>query len=158
MSTRRRTPKTPTIRLSLEGDRLTSCCGAYSTFDLDDKVLVCRACQKEVPLGEGDGSIPRADMVSLLADRFVADLREELGAEKFTTVQTRNDTPEYKTTGCCASHDFCDANQVILDSLKALTGREADPDFETEWDAAMDLCDRAWIIARARHLTLSPTT
>jgi len=38
-----------------DGTRLTDCCGAYSTYDIDSGDLVCRACYTSVPDGQGDG-------------------------------------------------------------------------------------------------------
>jgi len=40
-------------RYDEDGCRLTDCCGAYSTYM--DLGLSCRACCKEVEIGEGDG-------------------------------------------------------------------------------------------------------
>jgi hypothetical protein len=39
-----------------DGTRLTDCCAAYSTFDMDDGVLMCKKCYGEVDYGEGDGT------------------------------------------------------------------------------------------------------
>jgi hypothetical protein len=36
------------------GQRVTSCCGCYSTYC--DTTLCCKACYNEVDIGEGDGS------------------------------------------------------------------------------------------------------
>ncbi len=40
------------------GQRVTSCCGCYSTYC--DEVLCCKSCYAEVEFGEGDGSEFRA--------------------------------------------------------------------------------------------------
>lgn len=40
-----------------DGERLTDCCGAMSTYC--DGVLVCKACYNEVPIGQGDGTETR---------------------------------------------------------------------------------------------------
>jgi len=42
------------IRYDEGGQRVTSCCGAYSTFS--DADLVCKVCYHIVPDGEGDGT------------------------------------------------------------------------------------------------------
>jgi len=39
-----------------DGTRLTDCCAAYSAFDMDDGVLMCKKCYGEVNYGEGDGT------------------------------------------------------------------------------------------------------
>ena len=38
-----------------KGVRLTDCCGAYSTHDMDG-ILVCKQCHIDVLMGEGDGN------------------------------------------------------------------------------------------------------
>jgi hypothetical protein len=42
-----------------DGTRLTDCCAAYSTYDIDSGDLVCRACYAPVPDGQGDGTEQR---------------------------------------------------------------------------------------------------
>lgn len=47
------------------GQRVTSCCGCYSTYcdvtgDPEDQILCCKSCYREVEFGEGDGSEFRA--------------------------------------------------------------------------------------------------
>ena len=37
-----------------DGQRLTSCCGAYSTYQ--EGYLCCKRCYEIVPIGEGDGN------------------------------------------------------------------------------------------------------
>jgi len=37
-----------------DGQRLTSCCGCYSTYQ--DGFLCCKRCYEFVPIGEGDGN------------------------------------------------------------------------------------------------------
>jgi|TARA_R110000744_G_scaffold85947_1_gene167961 hypothetical protein len=41
------------------GQRMTDCCGSYSTWfahGLEPEVLCCKKCYREVSLGEGDGN------------------------------------------------------------------------------------------------------
>jgi len=51
--------------------KLTSCCGAYSTYD-QDGYLYCKKCFNTVPVGEGDGNVGHAfgeqDWSWILAD------------------------------------------------------------------------------------------
>lgn len=73
-----------------------------------------------------------------IGDTFVALLRQELTPEQFREMRRRNATPEYAGTNCCASHDFCDANMVMLAAfqqhgLEPLA--EAD-DMASLWNAA----------------------
>lgn len=61
-----------------------------------------------------------------LARDFADALKKEIGADNMKEVIRRNATPEY--VDCCASHDFCDANQVLIDVLES-TGFMEDFDF-----------------------------
>lgn len=47
-------------RYDHDGVRITTCCGAYSTFD-QDGILYCKACFSPVPAGQGDGTEYRGD-------------------------------------------------------------------------------------------------
>lgn len=42
------------MKYAKDGQRLTDCCGAYSTYC--EGMLCCKKCYYEVPLGQGDGS------------------------------------------------------------------------------------------------------
>ena len=53
--------KTPAKRYDALGQRVTDCCGCYSTYmDVDpesgEQVLCCKSCYNEVGFGQGDGS------------------------------------------------------------------------------------------------------
>lgn len=84
----------------------------------------------------------------VLAKEFAARLRDEIGVEKFREAKRLNATPEYGA-GICASHDFCDANMTMARAFYDVVGR--DPDMDS--DADIDLWNRAWSIAKRRHLT-----
>lgn len=56
----------------------------------------------------------------VMADKFVTLLKETLGPDTYAQVIARNMTIEYE--GCCASHDFCDANEVMDAAFKSLAG------------------------------------
>lgn len=78
-----------------------------------------------------------------LAAEFSRQLSAQLTTLEMASVVARNaiDT----NPNVCHSHDFCDANQVMLDAMTALgaTG-------EYSGDAAqVDLINEAWVIARA---------
>ena len=68
------------------GQRVTSCCGSYSTY-MDsgegDQVLCCKACYNEVDFGEGDGSEFRPGMSDAGRDLYYKNLfaAEERDAE-----------------------------------------------------------------------------
>ncbi len=68
------------------GQRLTTCCAAYSTY-MDassdpafDQVLCCKACYNEVPIGEGDGTefAPGVDADTYFRVSFARDKLDPL--------------------------------------------------------------------------------
>jgi len=79
----------------------------------------------------------------LVAKKFCDVLRGRLGDDVDEVVR-RNATEEYR--GCCASHDFCDANMAMAEAYEAATGRAWDLDNEDEAD---DVWDASWGIAKA---------
>ena len=85
--------------------------------------------------------------IKRIADQFAALLADQLGEADFAEVKRRNDTPEYGA-GVCASHDFCDANMVMLEAFETETGGV----FEFNNDACTDLWNAAWESARTRKL------
>lgn len=78
-----------------------------------------------------------------LAKSFSNVLNEWLTKEEMATVIERNQTPEYQD-GSCATHDFCDANQAIIDAFEKEAGRELDTQDEDD----MKLIQKAWDLAR----------
>lgn len=84
---------------------------------------------------------PPAD-VDRLAREFCALLREWIGPEKLALAAKRNE--KHVKDGrpqVCASHDFCDANQAILDAFERAEDREAGviadaPEMDRAWNAA----------------------
>lgn len=83
----------------------------------------------------------------ILGKAFAADLLDYLGAKKFAEVCKRNDL---ETTDCCHSHDFCDANMVMLNAYCRLTGTDEN---DVDIEAACELFNDAWDYARAYLLT-----
>lgn len=77
-----------------------------------------------------------------LAYAFSRLLRAELGDE-IETVIARNQTPAY-AGNICASHDFCDANEVMAAAFQEVTGREID----LQSDADSGLWSAAWKLAK----------
>lgn len=84
-----------------------------------------------------------------LAKKFVDLLLLELDAKDFIKVLYRNAEPEYESTGSCASHDFCDANMVMLDAWGYLGYGEFDPNSSADASVWND----AWHIAKRQYLT-----
>ena len=76
-----------------------------------------------------------------LAQEFARQLLDEIGAANLAAVVAENAADT--VTGCCASHDYCDANQVMIDSLPAI-GQSYDGSDSEQWYLTND----AWDIAR----------
>lgn len=81
-----------------------------------------------------------------LALNFAQNLKAEIGVKKFNEVCRRNSTPEYKT--CCASHDFCDANMVMLASFEEVIGR-----CDLNNEEHLGWMNYAWDVAKKLYLT-----
>lgn len=86
-----------------------------------------------------------------LAGRFAEDILTLIGLDALATVCDRNRTPQY--VDACATHDFCDANMVMLAAWTAVVGAEPaflDAEHADEAKATQDaeLWDGAWEYAR----------
>ena len=70
----------------------------------------------------------------IVAGFFILKLRDLLSFEEMDAIHERNSTPVYAES--CASHDFCDANQLMAQAIQEV-GR--DPNNSTElWNASWD--------------------
>lgn len=89
-----------------------------------------------------------------LSKTFSQLLREALSDHEMATVVSRNETDEY--AGCCASHDFCDANEVMNDAFIQLFDRscilpsevEQNPELEAHERKDVYLWNEAWQLAK----------
>lgn len=82
----------------------------------------------------------------ILAFEFGRVLTEWLGVERMRIVNLLN----LGTDGSeCHSHDFCDANQAMLDAFENVFGREMETNGETKQGSDdIDLVNDAWNIAK----------
>lgn len=80
-----------------------------------------------------------------LSAEFSRILNEWLGPKRIREINRRNALPEY--ANCCASHDFCDSNQAMIEALETF-GIEFHP------DRCIDLVDAAWDHAQKRQFAL----
>ena len=67
----------------------------------------------------------------------------ELIPEKLYEVNLRNKEQSYIENGCCATHDFCDPNQAMIDAYKTIFGKE--PSTQSQKDNT--IINNAWTIA-----------
>lgn len=84
--------------------------------------------------------------VNQIAAKFSQLLADHLTREQHAEMINRNFTSGY--AGACASHDFCDANEVMAEAFQTVTGREPDP----ADDADATVWNAAWSAARANYI------
>lgn len=91
--------------------------------------------------------------VRRLAVEFARQLGDDLTHNEFLEMRRLNATPEY-AEGICASHNYCDANQSMLDAFAETYGHEAEISMTPEGDYADDYQTMgvAWDYARAAFL------
>ena len=82
-----------------------------------------------------------------IGDEFVTLLSHWLSDYEIGEIQRLNATPAY--AACCASHDFCDANEALLFAFEVI----AECELDLEIQAHLDLCNAAWEYARTKYLT-----
>lgn len=93
------------------------------------------------------------DKIEPLARAFSKMLIADLGHRKMIEVCVRNDDARKAgITSTCASHDFCDANIVMLAAVESLdirddAGNPADVEFLANDQAANTLWNSAWKMA-----------
>jgi hypothetical protein len=85
--------------------------------------------------------IKRSDPATRLAMDFSLVIKKWLSTQDIKTVIERNATEGYKN--CCATHDFCDANQAMIDAYQIAFGKELD------LQENIALVNKAWDIAKA---------
>lgn len=85
----------------------------------------------------------------IIGDKFAELLRAHLPPEDFHEMRERNAARAAGAPPVGHSHDFCDANAVMLDAYAALG--LAEPDCRSRAQAS--LLNSAWSCARAKHLT-----
>lgn len=96
-------------------------------------------------------TLPNADQ---LARRFSAMLIEDLGKGIVQVITERNEQPAYDGTCSCASHDFCDANMVMLAAVESF-GFTDDDVFENDCDNPLaNLWGEAWNLAKTNKFYL----
>jgi hypothetical protein len=89
-----------------------------------------------------------------IATTFSRKLHDTLGADTMAAIVARNATPEYALSGSCATHDFIDANQVMLDAFAQVTGADARLSDFSGSEADFDAMGAAWDIAADSQFTL----
>ena len=80
-----------------------------------------------------------------LALKFVELLRADIGETDYIEVKRLNRTEAYKN--CCASHNFCDANMVMLEAAESFGFGvpETDDEDVALWNAAWDFAKETYL-------------
>jgi hypothetical protein len=95
-------------------------------------------------------SLPNFTNMRAIAHAFALHIETDC-ADDLAAIRDRNaNDPSY--AGCCASHDFCDANMPMAEAFAAVMGRPFVTDTGIA-DADLTLVNAAWDIARAERLT-----
>lgn len=82
----------------------------------------------------------------VLARKFAENIYQVLSEGELTEVRRLNATAAYE--GCCATHDFCDANYSMLLAYSVMACVPED-DVNVCDDDVMELMGQAWDIAKA---------
>ncbi len=82
------------------------------------------------------------DLIENLGGKFSEIIKKWLTKEQVVEVVDKNSTPEYKE--CCATHEYCDPNQAMIDAFNLVVGRDIDP----HSDSDTLLINEAWDLAR----------
>lgn len=89
----------------------------------------------------------------LIGRKFSELLISEIGTRNIKEAIKRNVAYRKDEVKVCASHDFCDANMVMLDAFRHFLGGEAFPDTDAEcgiWGDAWDYaCDNDFFLLEA---------
>ena len=81
-----------------------------------------------------------------LAVKFAELLKRDLTPDQVNEAVKRNKTDEYQ--GCCATHDFCDANVYMDEALEHFTGKH---EVDVNDEDTTNLFNEAWDIAKANE-------
>lgn len=97
--------------------------------------------------------------VERLAVAFVAECKATYSADEIAAIRQRNrEYADAAKLGVCATHDFADANMIMLDAFTKTFGREPHvlngEASEAEHNADATLWGDAWSLACRRDLTL----
>lgn len=80
----------------------------------------------------------------LVASAFVRRLRDQVGDNWARMCRENREDPDCREGKVCHSHDFTDANQVMIDAMAEVAGRELSM---AEVRGSTDLHNAAWTIA-----------
>lgn len=93
-----------------------------------------------------------------LARKFSEKVLEWIGQDKMLEVISKNATPQY--SNCCATHEYCDPNQAMLDILEEVgidpfENRDNEISADDGWIIS-PVVDDIWEAARKKYFYLEP--
>ena len=95
-----------------------------------------------------------------VAAAFARVLQGRLTPDEWREMRRRNATPRYRDglagTGPCASQDFCDANEAMLEALRRCGVRRRPRGEGGPLDPVTSLWNEAWRVAKRQHLSARP--
>lgn len=94
-----------------------------------------------------------------ISNKFNEIINREFTSIQLADVIAKNNTSEY--AGCCATHDYCDANMLMDEAFQEIMQREFiffnDEQLETQQQNQddTDLLNEAWYISKANNFQLA---
>lgn len=94
-----------------------------------------------------------AALARILAAQFLRECRAGFTRAELRVIRQLNASPPYSETRSCATHDLCDANELMADAMKTLglaapfDAGGADGTDEAALEASCDLWNQAWELA-----------
>lgn len=91
------------------------------------------------------------------AEAFCRIITKWLSPHELAVINRSNCSPAYRT--CCATHDFCDANQAVLDVLAEVNlnwDKSLEPSVSKGWMLARNACfevDRVCVVSDRQSQT-----
>ena len=99
-------------------------------------------------------NMPDTILAAMLAHRFGRDMVACRQPWQMREIRRRNATPDY--VAACATHDFCDANDIMHGAFCAVVGHDPidfDLDEEEMSQRDVDLWNAAWPVAKRIYFT-----
>jgi len=99
------------------------------------------------------GRVEQLKTAAKLAERLAAEfstiLHEWLNKDQVEDINRKNASPEYKD-GCCATHDYCDPNEAMIQAFEKVIGRKINMQQQSD----INLINIAWNVARAQEFVI----
>jgi len=86
--------------------------------------------------------ITGGNSLARIARRFIAGLRDELTCAEFDAMRISNSART--SNRFCYSHDYCDADMVMMESIQAVVGKG---DIDILGDNYVNMRNSAWLLA-----------